>query len=153
MNKDDIQQRLSLLPDGLAEENLQTWQYAIQYYQQAVEDFPEVIQHQPEAISDYPIYKHLLDLVQTISKSGQEKLFRVNPSLSMLIISVTTAMEKDYGDLFIVVDVRADNLPYVAYSGRDEVIEFFECQINEIMPTLLRLLDRLWNETRGKNNV
>jgi hypothetical protein len=148
MTSNEITQKLALLPEGVEEENLRTWKETIDYYQEALQVDPEMIS--AEAIS---IHKHLLNLVQTISKSGQEKLYRAYSSLSMLIISTTTPTAKDYGDLFIVVDVKTDNLAYVAYSGRKEVIEFTECKINEIMPTLQPLLDRLWNETRGKKKA
>src|SRR5258706_15082559 len=108
MTNDDIAQKLVLLPEGIEEENLRTWEETIDYYQEALQVNPEMISD--EAVS---IYKNLLNLVQTISKSGQEKLYRAYSSLSMLIISTTTATAKDYGDLFIVVDAKTDNLAYV----------------------------------------
>jgi hypothetical protein len=40
MNSNDIQQKLALLPEGWAEENAQSWQDAIQYYQRRVFDHP-----------------------------------------------------------------------------------------------------------------
>lgn len=140
MTHDDNAQKLALLPEGLAEENLRTWQEAIQHYQEGNSAHPN------------SVHKHLLDLVQTISKSGQEKLFRAYSSISMLIISTVTPLAKDYGDLFIVVDVKNGNLAHIAYSGRNEIIEFIDSKSDEILPKLQPLLDRLWNETRGKKN-
>jgi hypothetical protein len=142
MPNDDIAHKLALLPEGLAEENVQTWQYAIQYYQSRV---------------SHPLlgsrFKYLLDLVQDISKSGQEKLFRAYPSIWMLIISTATPMAEDHGDLFIVIGVQSENLTHAFYSGHKEIIESIDCKSNEITPTLQPLLDRLWNETRGKKNA
>ena len=66
MNNDDITQKLALLPEGIEEENLRTWEETVDYYQEALQVDLEKISS--EAIS---IYRHLLNLVQTISKSGQ----------------------------------------------------------------------------------
>jgi len=138
---DDLAQKLALLPEDLAEENLQTWQRSIRYYQ--------------EKSSDYSgsKFQYLLDLVENISKSEEAKLFRVYPDLWMLILSTTTKEDKDYGEFFIVVGVKDDDTTHIGCYRYKESVESVICKSNEILPTLQPLLDRLWNETRGKKNV
>ncbi|HEU0296260.1 MAG TPA: hypothetical protein VFR47_26220 [Anaerolineales bacterium] len=142
MANDDIAQKLALLPEGWAEENAESWQDAIQYYQRLVFDHP------------HSKFKYLLDLVQTISISDQVKLFRTYPSIWILIISTSSMKEEPrYGNLFIVVGVKDDNSAHVGYYGLTETLESIDCSNTKILPTLQPLLDRLWNETRGKKNA
>ncbi len=139
MNVDNIQQRLALLPDGWAEENAQSWQKAVEYYQRIVFDQPD------------SKFKYLLNLTQAIAKSDQAKLFRTYPSIWTLIISTSSMKEEPrYGELFIVVGVKDNDLTHVGYYGLKEAIESIHCKNDEIMSALQPLLDRLWNETRGK---
>ncbi len=139
MNVDNIQQRLALLPDGWAEENAQSWQKAVEYYQRIVFDQPD------------SKFKYLLNLTQAIAKSDQAKLFRTYPSIWTLIISTSSMKEEPrYGELFIVVGVKDDYSTHVGYYGINETIESIHCKNDEIISALQPLLDRLWNETRGK---
>lgn len=142
MGTDDIQQKLALLPEGWAEENTQSWQRAIEYYQRRVFDYPD------------SRFKYLLDLTQAIAKSDQAKLFRTYPSIWILIISTSSMKEEPrYGELFIVVGIKGDNSAHVGYYRLKEVLESIDCKSDEITPALQPLLDRLWNETLGKKNV
>ena len=142
MNSDDIQQKLALLPEGWAEENAQSWQDAIRYYKSFVFDRPD------------SRFQYLLDLVQTISKSDQVKLFRTYPAVWMLIISTSSMKEEPrYGDVFIIVGVKDEYSTHVGYCRTTGVLVSIDCKSDEIMPTLQPLLDRLWNETHGKKKA
>jgi hypothetical protein len=156
MTNDDIAHKLALLPEGLSEANLQTWQETIDYYQKAIQINPE-IQIDPEMNSSKIIsgYKHLLDLVLAISKTGQEKLFRIDSSLWMIKISTQTSerVGERQGFPFIVIDLKSDVLSIVGYYDPTTSWKITECMNDEIMPALQPLLDKLWNETRGKKNA
>ena len=137
----DIDQRLALLPEGWAEENTQSWQDAIQYYQGLVLDYPN------------SRFKYLLGLVQTILKSEQAKLFKTYPSVWTLIISTSSMKEEPrFGDLFLVLGVMNEYLTRIVYVRTTGAPESVDCKSEEIMPTLQSLLDRLWNETRGRKD-
>lgn len=143
MTKDDITQKLSLLPEGLAEKNIQTWQASMKAYERLVLD------------TGQSRYQYLLDLVRRISKSEQAKLFNSFPDLWMLIISTRLSLDESLGNgiPFIVVGVKNDEPTVVSYYTTTEQWEYVDCKNNEIMPILQPLLDRLWNETLGKKNA
>ena len=141
MTNDDIAQKLALLPEGLDEENLQTWQRAIRYYQEKVLDYPG------------SRFKYLLDLVENISKSEDAKLFRAYPDLWMLILSTTTKEERNYGDFFIVVGLTNENIAQIVCCRPTGIVESVDCKSNETFLILQPFLDRLWNETRGKKKA
>ncbi len=142
MTTDDIQRKLILLPAGWAEENAQSWERVIPYYQRLVFDNPN------------SKFRYLLDLVQTISKTEQVKLFKNYPSREMLIISTSSMKEEPiYGDVFIVVGVIDETLTRIIYCHAEGGLESVDCRSNEIMSRLQALLDRLWAETRGKKSA
>lgn len=141
MANNDIAQKLALLPEGLAEDNLQTWQRAMRYFQDRVSDYPG------------SRLKYLLGLVESISKLEEAKLFRVKPSARLLVISATTKEDQDHGDFFIVVGLKDEDTTNIVCSRPTEIAYSVVCKNNEIVSTLQPLLDRLWNETRGKHNA
>jgi len=141
MTNDDITQKLALLPKGLEEENIQSWQDAMQYYQMLVFDHAD------------SRFKYLLDLVEGVLQLEDAKLFRVYPDKDLLILSTTTKEDRGYGDFFIVIGLRDENTTDVGCYRPTKAVESVVCKSNEILPTLQPLLDRLWNETRGKKNA
>ena len=141
MTNDDFAQKLVLLPEGLAEENIQSWQRAMRVYQLFVSD---------HAHSEF---KYLLDLVESVLQLEDAKLFRVYPDKDLLILSTTTKEDRDYGDFFIVVGLRDEDTTDIGCYTPKESVESVICKSSEIFPTLEPFLDRLWNETRGKKNA
>src|SRR5689334_11510491 len=130
MHTNDIQQKISLLPEGIEKENLRTWQEAEQYYQRRVS-------HSTLGSR----FKHLLNLIHDISKSEQENLFRVYCSIMMLIISTSDSerVGEGQGIPFIVVDSKSnesDALYIVGYYEATTSWEITECMSDELAPTL-----------------
>ena len=148
MTNDDIDQKLALLPEGLAEENFRTWQLALETYQE---------------LCSMPVYSQVLTPVfewaKVFSQSEQAKLFRTDIPGFYLTISTKDRRGLEHGDRFIVIDVDDEKpeLLIVSYFVKrikgSETIESFTCKNNEIMTALQPLLDRLWNDTRGKKNA
>jgi len=130
MTSDEIAQKLARLPEGLAEENLQTWQRAINYYQNIVSDHPG------------SRYMYLLDLVESISMLEEAKLFRVKPSAWLLVISTTTKEDQDYGDFFIVVGLKDEDTTNVVCSRPTETAYSVVCKSSEIASTVQPLLNK-----------
>jgi len=141
MTNNHIAQKLALLPKGLEEENIQSWQDAVREYQWYVSN---------RAHSEP---KYLLDLVESILQSEDAKLFRVYPDKDLLILSTTTEEDRDYGNFFIVVRFIDENTTEIGCYRPTETVKSVVCKSNEILPTLQPFLDRLWNETRGKKNA
>jgi len=141
MANDDITQRLALLPEGLAEENIQSWQHVLHHY---------------EWISSSDS-RHLpmLNVVHALSELEQIKLFRGGNSLFTLIISTKERHGLEKGDKSIGIDGNPDNdLVDIFYLGTTiDESESFTCKSSEVLSLIQPLLDRLWSETRGKKNV
>jgi hypothetical protein len=137
MNVGDIQQKLALLPDGLAEENVLSWQHVAKLFGAFTryEESP---------------YNPLYDLIQAICKSEQAKLFRAGMSAPALMISTKEKHGLEKGDAFIWLGLKDNNNLYIGYSANTD--EVFVCKNDDVLSMLLPLLDRLWNETRGKKN-
>ena len=63
-----------------------------------------------------------------------------------------TSLEK--GDAHFYVYVQDNKISEVGYRAENtQKAETFECKNNELFIRIQPLLDRLWNETRGKKNV
>ncbi len=143
MDTNDIQQRLDLLPEGVAEENSRTWQLALEMYQR---------------LCSMPVYSQVLtpvfEWVKDFSRSEQAKLFRAGVPGFHLTISTKEKHGLDHGDSCIDIDVddKKPEMLVISYLGGDsERPEKFTCKNSEIQQILQPLLDRLWNETRGKD--
>ena len=143
MTRDDITQKLALLPKGLSENNIQTWQASVKNYERLVLE------------TGRPRYQYLLDLVQNILRLEDAKLFNSFPDLWMLMISTRSSLGDSlgHGIPFIVVGVKDNEPTVVSYYTSAEQSEYFDCKSNDIMPTLQPLLDRLWSETWGKKDA
>ena len=145
MTNDDITQKLALLPEGLAEENLRTWQLALEMYQ---------------LLCSRPEYSQVLmpvfEWAKRFSQSEQAKLFRTGVPGLYLIISTKEKHGLEHRDPYIAIDVDDENpgMVVISYSPNDtEATENFTCRNDEIMSVLEPLLDRLWDETRGKEDA
>jgi len=138
MTDNDIAQKLALLPEGLAEENILSWQHVERLFGLF-------------ARSENSPYKPLHALIQTICKSEQAKLFRAGVSVTVLMISTKEKHGLEKGDVHIFLGLKDDNTLYIGYSTNTD--DLFECKNDDILPILQPLLNRLWNETRGKKNA
>lgn len=142
MTNDEIIQRLAILPERLAEENIQSWQHIVKFF--------KLMTAHPGTSRSMP----MLDLVQRLSESEQAKLFRAGASVLDLMISTKEKHGLEKGDAYICVGLGDGDLAEVGYfTATAEKAEVFACKNDEIMFVLQPLLDRLWNETRGKKNA
>lgn len=148
MTNNDIAQKLALLPEGLAEENFRTWQLALEAYQKLCSrsEYSQVLT---------PMFVWAKRFIQ----SEQAKLFRAGVPGLCLLISTKEKHGLEHGDPYVAIDVNDENLEmvivsyFVSGTERTGAIESIISKNNEIMPTLQPLLNRLWNETRGKKNA
>lgn len=145
MTNNEITRKLAFLPEGLAEENLRTWQLALEMYQLLCSrsEYSQVL---------IPIF----EWAKSFSQSEQAKLFRTGVPGLYLIISTKEKHGLEHGDPYIVIDVDDENpgMVVISYSPNGaENTENFSCGNDEIMSVLQPLLDRLWNETRDKKNA
>lgn len=142
MNANDIEQKLTLLPEGLEEKNIRSCENVLQFYKRGA------------SIPGNEWLMPMDDLIQHILNSDQQKLFRAGLQLYTLIVSTKEEHGLEKGDHHIRVDVNDKNSAEVWYrTNSDELESITSCDSHEIIPILQPFLDRLWNETRGKNNA
>ena len=142
MTKDDVAQKLALLPNGLVEENIQSWLHVVNVCEFYFSHGRDTSWHV------------LTDLIQKLSESEQTKLFRGGLSLNIMMVSTKEETGLGKGDAYFYIYVKDDNVTEVGYRAVDtQEAEIFECKNNELFIKIKPLLDRLWNETRGKKNA
>jgi len=142
MTKDEISQRLVLLPEGLAEENIQSWQRIVKFF--------ELMTSPPGTSRWTP----MLDLVQSLSESEQAKLFRAGASLLTLMISTKEKHGLENGDAYIYISSKDEDTAEIGYrASHTQMAETYDCKNDELITESQLLLDRLWNETRGKKKA
>ena len=117
MTKDDIAQKLALLPEGLAEKNVRTWQTCMRNYERRAQGIGQLR------------YKYLLSLVQDILGLEDAKLFNSFPDLWMLIISTRLSLDESLGNgiPFIVVGVKKVSTT-IGYYTTSEQWEHVDCR-------------------------
>ncbi len=152
MTNDDIAQKLALLPEGLAERNIQSWN-------KAVEDFGAVYEFHAEYC---PGMFEMQEVAIAFVKIEQAKLFRAEQrAYNNLIISTTDGQVK-IGDPYLILDcaggvlkvqygIDKEKYKYNVYKriSSDNYFESGEDAITFLQP----MLDLLWDETRGKKNA
>ena len=152
MTNDDITQKLALLPGGLAERNMQSWNEAVEYFGRPVDAF----------IAEYFPYTSEMQKVATVfSNSEQAKLFRAEGQTYHTLIISTTDGQVKIGEPYLMVFIAGGFL--TAQYGIDE--ERFKYDLykrisnnnlgvgDDVMTILQSMLNLLWNETRGKKNA
>jgi hypothetical protein len=164
MNANDIQQKLALLPEGLAESNVRSWKATVEFFEKPVDAM----------IGEHFPYSNMLgDIAAAVLKSEQAKLFRAGEQAYDLIISTADGQELKLGEPFLNVDIargfltiRYDiNEPYTApykvkeksnihlrIMGRAKEEVMTLSQYN-VMTALQPMLNLLWDETRGRKNA
>ena len=102
-------------------------------------------------------YLPLLDLVKTIADSDDALKFRAGQSLESLIVSTTSYHGLEQHDPHIVVyaDRKTDLfvIEYWCGQNKDDMVESRTCQSNELLTTISPLMQRLWQDTLGKNDA
>ena len=141
MTNDDIDKKLALLPEGLEEENIKSWENVLRFYKMAA------------SLPSNSWLTPMVDMIQAVINSGQQKLFRAGLQLYTLIISVKEEHGLEKGDHHIRVDIDNKNSIEVWYGTNSNDAERISFDGNKITLELQPFLDKLWNETRGKKNA
>jgi hypothetical protein len=155
MNANDIQQKLSLLPEGIAESNLQSWEEVVSSYRDFVDNPIDSIL--PDNIYD-KVFLVVYNFIKVFSKTEQAKLFRAGKSVYDLMISTADEHGLRFGDLFVRVTfegcyivVQYETTGPITENEDPNIIERRSCNLDDdLMIVLQPLLNLLWNETRGK---
>jgi len=161
MTNNDIAQKLALLPEDLAERNVQSWNDVINFFGRPVDVF----------IGEYfPYISELHEIATAFSKSEQAKLFRAEGQVyNTLIISTSDGQELKIGEPYLRVFVGRGFLtiqyvtPYTAKEKEKSNInirimggvedEIMILSADNIMTALQPMLNLLWDETRGKKEA
>jgi len=142
MTNNDITQKLALLPEGLAEENVRSWQHVVRFCELVLS---RSINFQ---------WQHLLEVIQKLSASEQIKLYRGGLSLYTLMISTKEKHGLEKEDAYIYVLIKDENSTEIGYyAANSDEAEKIDCNNDELITKLQPLLDRLWNEMRVKKNA
>lgn len=163
MTSDDITQKLALLPEGLAERNMQSWNEAVEYLGQPVDVV--VAEH-------FPYIFEMHKIASIVSKNKQVQLFRADvEGHGNLVISTSDEQKLKWGQPFLRVYIDGwfltaryvINEPYpdlakeklkisikIMGNAGDEVMAL---SADYIMTALQPMLNLLWDETRGKKKV
>jgi hypothetical protein len=159
-----IARKLALLPEGLAERNIQSWKETVEFFERPVDAM----------IGEHFPYSNMLgDIATAVLKTQQAKLFRAGEQAYDLIISTADSQGLKTGEPFLNVDIGRGflavryeiNEPYttpytvkeksnihirIMGGVKDEVMTLSE---DNIMTTLQPMLNLLWDETRGKKKA
>jgi hypothetical protein len=139
----DIARKIAHLPEGLAEKNIQSWQHVVFQYESIVEYNKTVNQG----------FLPVLELARKISKSEQAKLFRAGMSLYSLLISTAEKHGLTDKEPFVSVFIERNASPNIGYwSNETKITEKPLNPEDDWLFVLQPFLDRLWNETRGKES-
>ena len=159
-----LARKLALLPEGLAESNVQSWKETVEFFERPVDAM--IGEH-------FPNTGYLCDIAKAILQSQQAKLFRAGEKAYDLIISTADQRELKIGEPFLHLDAdrgfltvrydtnEPDTVPYtvkeksnihirIMGSVDDEVMTLSE---DNVMTALQPMLNLLWDETRGKKNA
>jgi len=164
MTNDAITKKLALLPEGLAESNLQSWKETVEFFERPVDAM----------IGEHFPYSNMLGGIATaVLKTQQAKIFRAGERAYTLIISTADSQGLKTGEPFLYVDadrgfltVRYDmneryTAPYTVKEKSNIHIrimggvedEIMTLSADNIMTALQPMLNLLWDETRGKKNA
>jgi hypothetical protein len=136
---EDVAKKLALLPEGLAEKNIESWKNTFLRYQKFYKtEYNEWV---------FPVF----DLVQKIENTEQANLFRAGTSLYSLLISTAEKHGMKDKEPFVSVFIERNIKPSISYwNDETKVIEQPLNPEDDWLFILQPFLDRLWNETRGK---
>jgi hypothetical protein len=159
MKNDDIAQKLALLPEGIAERNLQSWEPVVSHFKEFAEHpFGDILPNNFQDKAFPAIYK----LVKDFSNTEQAKLFRGGTSVYDLFISTVDKHGLKIGERLVSVTFRAVHKIIIKYEiaspitleENPNVIKQVYCKVDDnLMLELQPFLNLLWDETRGKKNA
>ena len=155
---DNINQKLALLPEGIAESNLLSWEEIVSFYKGFVENPMDDIL--PGNFYDKVFYK-LFNLVKDFSETEQAKLFRAGQSVYDLMISTADKRGLNYGEYFVrvafakeIILIQYETAGPISDDENPNIHEGYSCNLNDdLIPVLHPLLNRLWDDTRGRKNA
>lgn len=158
MTKDEITQRLALVPKGIVENNLDSWKSTSSFYKGYVDSpINEGLVEGSWRKAFTPIY----NLLKYFSTTEQAKLFKAGHSGYELIISTANEHGLKRGDHYIRI-ISKDGFITIQYEiagsitddANPKVYESTVCNLqDDLMPALQPFLTRLWSETRGKTTT
>lgn len=158
MTNDDIAQKLALLPDGIADKNLRSWEPVVLHYKEFAEHpFGDILPNNFYDKAFPAIYK----LVKDFSNTEQAKLFRDGTAVYDLFISTLDEHGLKVGDRFVSVTFNASNIIIkyeiaspITLEENPNVIKRVNCRAEDnLILELQPFLDILWDETRGKKKA
>ena len=160
MNNQDISQKLALLPEGLAESNIQSWNKMVKFFESPVDAM----------IGEHFPYSHLIGkIAYAFSMNDQAKLFRAGEQAYTLIISTADEQDLKIGEPYLSVSISNEFL-IVRYKTNEpsttkersnikiKIMDFGEGEKmnlsqHNIVTALQPMLNLLWDETRGKKKA
>ena len=158
MTKDDFAQRLALLPEGMAESNLESWKKQVQFFRSFADN--SLVEILPESSIGIALIK-ISELVKELSMNEQANLFRAGQSVYDLMISTADRHGLRAGEHFVRVSFERGSI-VIQYEIAGPLTDGVNLNISEralcsvednLMLKLQPFLDRLWNETREKKNT
>src|SRR3990172_5779622 len=153
MPNDEINQKLALLPEGIAESNLRSWAEIVLFYKGFADNpMGDIL---PGNFLD-KFFFVLFKLVKDFSKTEQAKMFRAGQSVYDLMISTADKHGLKYGEYFVRVTFEKENthIQYetagpISIDNNPNIRERYSCNMDDdLIPGLQPLLNRLWDETR-----
>ena len=158
MTKDDVAQKLVLLPEGMVERNLASWEKQVEFFRSFADS--SLFELLPESFIG-SAQKKIFELVRELSMSEHAKLFRAGQSVYDLMISTADRHGLKAGEHFVRVSFERKSI-VIQYEIAGPLTDGVNRNISErtycsaednLMLKLQPFLDRLWNETRGKKNA
>jgi len=152
MTDEDIAKKLVLLPEGLAERNLQSWNDTVAYYEKGLDNWEYEYN---------PYFDYVGEVAKVFSMSEQAKLFRAVVIAHSLFISTADEPDLKSGEPFVNVFFTGGFLTaqYHIYDpARVKILKRISDNRelrtrNDAITFLQPMLDLLWNEPRGKKNA
>ena len=158
MAKDEITQKLALLSEGIVESNLRSWERIVSFYKSCTDNpIGDIL---PENFYDR-VFLVISNLVNVFSKTEQAKLYRAGQSVYDLMISTADKHGLHHGDYFVrvtfereIIFIQYETVGPIGDAENPNIYERYSCSLDDNLMTVLQtLLNRLWDETRGKKNA
>lgn len=131
--------KLSKLPEGLAEKNVESWNKVVVFFQEfALKE-------------DWKFLESMRKLVQGFAKSEQAQLFRAGQSIYHLLISTAEKHGLEANEPFVWVQLEKNQSWLIHYcEGRlNAPVESQTCDSDDkVADSLQPFLDKLWLATR-----
>ena len=107
MTKDDVAQKLVLLPEGMVERNLASWEKQVEFFRSFADS--SLFELLPESFIG-SAQKKIFELVRELSMSEHAKLFRAGQSVYDLMISTADRHGLKAGEHFVRVSFERKSI-------------------------------------------